>query len=201
MLMGTPPWRKIEDITDIDELFLALTKRKYWSCMPHGILRQIFDNANGDVEKVQRFRFVSERHHCVENNFIPLLEGEYDPEITISLFSVTLERLAAQAAQSVPELPERSWKRDIAIETAETAYMASILCNPLMLGSYAGLALFYMFLGSFDRAAQVCRDYDAAEQRLLSSDMNDLNHYDQGTKSNVSTFREWIELVKIKLGI
>lgn len=199
--MGTPQRRKIEDITDIDELFVVLAKRKYWSRIPHDILRQIFDNANGDVEKVQRFRFVSERHHCVENNFIPLSEGEYDPEIAIALFSVTLERLAAQAAQSVPEFPDRSWKRDMAIETAETAYMASILCNPLMLGSYTGLALFYTFLGSFDRAAQVCRDYDAAEQTLLSSDMNDLNYYDQETKSNISTFREWIELIKTELGI
>ena len=89
----------------------------------------------------------------------------------------------------------------MAIETTETAYMSSILCNPLMLPSYAGLALFYMYLGSFDRAAQLCRDYDAAEQRLLSSNMNDLNYYDQEIKSNISTFREWIELAKTELDI
>lgn len=199
--MGLFARKKIEDITDIDELFVALTKRKHWSHIPQGILRQIFNNANGDVEKLQRFRFVSERHHCVENNFIPLSEGEYDPEIAIALFSVTLERLAAQAAQSVPELPDRSWKRDMAIETAETAYMASILCNPFMLGSYTGLALFYTFLGSFDRAAQVCGDYDAAEQTLLSRDTSDLNYYDQETKSNISTFREWIDIVKAEVRI
>ena len=87
----------------------------------------------------------------------------------------------------------------MAIETAETAYMASILCNSLMLGSYAGLALFYTFLGLFDHAAQVCRDYDAAEQTLLKSDTKDLNYYDQETKSNISTFREWIDIVKAKV--
>jgi hypothetical protein len=193
--------KKVDDITDIDELFVALTKRKHWNRIPQRILRQIFNNADGDVEKVQRFRLVSECHHCVENNFIPLSEGQYDPEIAIALFSVTLERLAAQAAQSVPELPDGSWKRGMAIETAETAYMASILCNSLMLGSYAGLALFYMFLGLFDHAARVCRDYDAAEQTLLKSDMKDLNYYDQETKSNISTFREWIDIVRAEVGI
>ena len=199
--MGLFSPKKIDDITDIEELFVALTKRKHWNRIPNVILRQIFDNAQGDIEKVQRFRFVSELHHCVDNNFVPLLEDNSDPRMVLALFSMTLERLAAQAAQSVPELPDGSREQDMAIGTAEVAYMSSIVCNPLMLPSYGGLACFYMVLGSTDRAAKVCRDYDAAEQQLLSSDDSDLGYYDQAMKSETSEMRKMVDQVKAELGI
>ena len=199
--MGLFTRKKIEDITDIDELFVALTKRQHWSRIPYGILRQIFDNADGDIEKVQRFRFVSELHHCVDNNFIPLLKDNSEPKMALALFSVTLERLAAQAAQSVPELPDGSREQDMAIGTAEIAYMSSILCNPLMLPSYGGLAWFYMVLGSTDRAGEVCREYDAAEQKLLSSDDSELGYYDQAMKSDTSEMRKMVDQVKAEVGI
>lgn len=195
--MGLFARKKVEDITDIDELFVTLTKRKHWSRIPQAILRQIFENADGDIGNVQRFRAVSELHHCVENNFIPLLETKYDdPKMVLAMFALTLERLAAQAAQSVPKLPDDSSEQEMAIVTAEAAYQSSILCNPLMLPSYGGLALFYAFLGSSNLAAQACSDYDAAEQRLLSIDDNDLSCYDQETKSNIPAFRMRIDQVK-----
>lgn len=197
-------WRKkIADITDIDELFVTLTKRKHWNRIPRPILRRIFENAGGDVKKVQRFRFVSELHHCVKNNFIPLLdlEDNTDPRMVLALFSVTLERLAAQAAQTVPQLPDRSSEQDMAIGTAEIAYMSSILCDPLMLPSYAGLASFYILLGSSDRAAEACRDYDDAERKLLSTNDSDLGFYDQSMKSGTSKIRQIIDQVKAGLGI
>ena len=121
--------------------------------------------------------------------------------MVLALFSVTLERLAAQAAQSVPQLPDGSREQDMAIGTAETAYMSSILCNPLMLPSYGGLACFYMVLGSTDRAAEICRDYDAAEQKLLSSDDSDLGYYDQAMKEDTSAMREVVDQVKAELAI
>jgi len=77
----------------------------------------------------------------------------------------------------------------------------SALCNPLMLGAYAGLALFYGFLGSSELAAQACSDYDYAEKRLLSIDDNDLSCYDQETKSNAPVFRQWIDEFKPRMGI
>jgi len=200
MIMGLFSRKKIEDITDIDELFVALTKREHWNRIPNAILRQIFDNAQGDIEKVQRFRFVSELHHCVDNNFVSLSEDNSDPRMVLALFSVTLERLAAQAAQSVPELPDGSPEQDMAIGTAEIAYMSSILCNPLMLPSYGGLASFYMVLGSTNRAAEVCRDYEAAEQKLLSSDDSDLGYYEQAMKSDTSEIRKIVDQVKAELG-
>jgi len=199
--MGLFSRKKIENITDIDELFIALTKRKHWNRIPNAILRQIFDNAQGDIEKVQRFRFVSELHHCVNKNFVPLSEDNSDPRMVLALFSVTLERLAAQAAQSVSDLSDSSREQNMAIGTAEIAYMSSILCNPLTLPSYGGLAWFYMLLGSRDRAAEVCRDYVAAEQKLLSSDDSDLGYYDQAMKSNTSEIRKIVDQVKAELGI
>jgi len=199
--MGLFSRKKITDITDIDELFVALTKRKHWNRVPQSILRQIFDNAHGDIEKVQRFRFVSELHHCVDNNFVPLLQDNSDAKMVLAPFSVTLERLAARAAQSVPELPDGSREQDMAIGTAEMAYMSSILCNPLMLPSYAGLAWFYMVLGSTDRAAEVCRDYDVAEQKLLGSDESDLGYYDRAMKEDTSEMRNVVNQVKAELGM
>lgn len=193
--------KKIEDIKDIDELFVALTKRKHWKHIPDVILRQIFDNAQGDIEKVQKFRSVSELHHCVDNNFVPLLQRNSNPRMVLALFSVTLERLAAQTAQSVLELPDGSREQTMAIETTKIAYMSSILCNPIMLPSYGGLAWFYMILGSTDRAVEACRSYDAAEQKLLSSDDRDLGYYDQAMKSYTSKMRKIVDQVKTELGI
>jgi len=193
--------KRIQDITDIDELFEALRKRKHWKRIPERILRQIFDNARGDIEKVQRFRFVSELHHCVENNFIPLIRSHTDPRMVLAFFSVTLERLAAQAAQTLPELPDGSPERDIAIGTAEMAYMSSILCDPLMLQSYGGLAWFYLMVAAPDRAVEVCRDYEAAEGKLLSSDDSELGYYDRATKSDISEMRKMINQIKAQLAI
>jgi hypothetical protein len=193
--------KSIERLTNIDDLFAALTGRKHWSGIPECILRQIFDNANGDIEKLQRFRSVSEIHHCVEDNFIPVIEENSDPKIVLALFSATLERLAAQAAQSVSTLPDGSKEQAIAAATAETAYISSILCNPLILPSYVGLASCYMVFGSPYRVAQVCRDYDKAEQKLLSSDANNLTFYDQAMKSDIPEIRNLVNKVKAQAGI
>jgi hypothetical protein len=199
--MGLFASKKVEDISDIDELFVTLTKRKHWSRIPKEVLRRIFENANGDVEKVQRFRFVSELHHCVENNFIPLIEDSSDPKIVLALFSATLERLAARAAQSVSTLADGSKEQGIAVGAAEIAYRSSILCNPLMLPSYVGLASCYMVLGSPDRVAQVCRDYDNAEQMLLSGDDNNLSSYDRAMKSDIPEIKKLVDKIRAQVGI
>jgi hypothetical protein len=191
--------RKIENIKDIEELFTKLTKRKHWKHIPDFILRKIFDNAEDDIEKIQRFRFISEMCHCVEKNFVPIVKENSDPEIILCLFSVTLERLAAQSALSIPKLLDRSKDQDIAIGVAEIAYMSSILCNPFMLPSYGGLACFYMLLGSRQRAAEICQEYDIVEEKLIRS--NKLNYYDQATKLNVSITRQTIDEIKTELKI
>jgi len=197
--MGIFKRKKIGEITDIDELFEVLSKRKYWNRIPSDILLNIFSNAGGDTEKIGRFQFVSEQHHCVENNFIPISSENDDPKMVLALFSVTLERLGAQAAQSIPNLPEGSLEKNAAIETTEFAFMSSILCNPLMLPSYSNVAILYMMLGYSDRAAEVCRDYDIAEHKLHTSNNNELGYYNLAMKSESDKFRLVFNQIKADL--
>jgi hypothetical protein len=44
IILGFFSRTKIENIKDIDEFFVAPTKRKQWNCISQDILRQIFDN-------------------------------------------------------------------------------------------------------------------------------------------------------------
>jgi hypothetical protein len=196
-------WRKrIETIQDIDELFVALTKRKHWKLIPKIVLKQIFDNADGCIEKVHRFRYVSELHHCVERNYLPLLEENSDPKFVLSLFSVTLERLAIQATEIARQYNEASPRQQMAIITTEFAYLSSILCNPLMLSSYGGLAQLYLTLRLPDLAAEVCNDFDSALHQLLSSSTDDLGCYNQALQSQSnSDVRIMINHVKDALGL
>ncbi len=199
--MGLFSKKKIDDITDIDELFAVLTKRKHWDRIDPGIIRFIFDNADGDILKVQRFIYISELHHCVDNNFVAIAKDHTDPRMVLAFFSITLERLAAQVAQQVPNLPDGSRKQNLAIGTAEMAYMSSILCNPLMLPSYGGLAWFYLYLDSSDRAVEVCREFEEAERRLLQTDDADLCYYDKEMKLRTTEMRSMITQIKAEIGI
>ncbi len=72
----------IDDLTEINNLFEAITKRKHWKKIRQEILRVIFMNAQNDVLKIktyrqwssikllQRLRIFSEWFKIVENNFI-----------------------------------------------------------------------------------------------------------------------------------
>ncbi len=186
-------------LADTDQLFAALLKRKHWKRMKPEVLRRILDHAEGDILKAKRFCMVSEAFGCVEKNFIPIC-GSGDVETTVNLISLTLERLAAGIAQHLDELPERSEQRERAIAFAEMAYDSSILCNPLMLGSYAGLALFYALIGESSLAKQALMNYDQAEQRLLEKPESQLSCYDKGLleslpeiKQKLAEYRSMIE--------
>ena len=191
----------IDDITDIDQFLVELMKRGSWSRIPEAILRQIVDNAQGDIEKVKRFRYVSDLHNYVEDHYLSILERHSDPKLALAMFSVHLERLAASSALAVPELPDRSEEQTMAIGTADIAYLSSILCNPLMLPSYVGLAHFYIAMGSRDLAAAVCREYEAAEQELLNSCDSDLDFYNRAMKDDIRDVRKSMEEAKKELGI
>jgi len=199
--MGLFSGEKISEIRDEAELFTALTKRKYWKEIDRRIIRRIFENANGDIDKIQRFRFVSELHHCVEANFIAIAKEEVHIRNALALFAVTLERLAAQASQEIPKLPDGSREQGMVIGTAELAYMSSILCNPFILPSYSSLATLYLQFDLPDKAAAVCQEYDVAEQQLLGAYDGDLSFFDQGMKQGVSEERRTMDEIKRKLGL
>ncbi len=180
---------KIDDIGDVEELLRIMTKRKYWKQIRPEILRRIFDNAKGDIVKIQRFRYVSELHHCIENNFVEIAKDD-NTEMAVAYFAVTLERLAARIAQHIGDFPENSEQQNLAIGSAEMAYMSSILCNPLLLPSYAGLAFFYSAIGNAKRAIEAFQEYDKAEQRLLQIDDKELSYYDRAIKGKLPEMRK-----------
>ncbi len=190
---------KIDEISDVEELFQLMTKRKHWKHIKPEILRRIFDNAKGDVIKIQRFRYVSELHHCVENNFIEISKDD-NIEMAIAYFAVTLERLAAGIAQQIESFPENSEQQNLAIGSAEMAYMSSVLCNPLLLPSYAGLAFFYAMIGDTKRANETFEEYDQAERMLLQINDNALSYYDKVLKEKIPEMRRQITDLKYEIG-
>jgi hypothetical protein len=175
---------RIDDIADVDELYVALTKRKNWKRVKPEVLKTILDGAKGDIVKARRFRMVSEIYHCVENNYVEITKDD-NIRMAVDMISLTLERLAAQIAQHLNDLPEGSDQRERAIAFAEMAYTSSILCNPLMLGSYAGLAFFYHAIGETALSRQTFIEYDQAEQLLLKKDEKDLSYYDKALKETL----------------
>jgi len=209
---------KIEDISDSEELFIALTKRKHWNRIPRDILKLIFENAElpqvfeesheglKKVEKIDRllrFIVVSEDYHCIEKNFIPIVNDSPGPKAVLALFSVTLERLAAKLVQTMYQIIEKSEEQETKSLTvsALAAYKSSILCNPFMLPSYAGLASFYGLLGLKELVIKTYQSYNIAEKKLLSIDDSKLSYYDRATKENIPTYREMVDSLKAELRI
>jgi len=174
----------IDKIDNLDRLYEALIKRKHWKRLNPVVIRRILDNANGDIVKARRFRMISELYDCVEKNYIEIAKDN-DIRMSMDLISVTLERLGAQIAQNLDAFPEGSEKKERAIAYAEMAYSSSILCNPLMLGSYAGLAFFYAAIGETALSMKTFEEYDLAEKRLLEKDDKELSHYDKALKESL----------------
>ena len=189
---------KIDDIGDVDELFRIMTKRKHWKHIRPEILRRIFDNAKGDITRIQRFRYVSELHHCVANNFIEISKDD-NTEMAVAFFAVTLERLAAGIAQQIEGFAEKSEQQNLAIGSVEIAYMSSILCNPLVLPSYAGLAFFYSMIGNKKRALETFKEYDQAEQNLMQTDDKALSYYDKALKEKLPEMRKQLFELRTEL--
>jgi hypothetical protein len=97
-------------ISESEELFRTLLKRKYWKQIQPDILRRTISNAESDilrirtfrkwksVERVQRFVLISEQSHCLEQRFLHFGKGSENTNDAISNFANVLESLGSSAA-------------------------------------------------------------------------------------------------------
>ena len=193
---------RLFNITDVEELVRSLGERKYWSSIRPEVLRMLIDNARGDILKISRFVFVSEYYDCVKNNFVELAKIWEDPRLALSAFGATLAGLAGDIIQHLGDLSQGSDAQSQATGQVEIAYLSALVCDPYLLPAYRGLAQFYLVTGKKDRAAAMCREYDAVENTLLHTEDPELYLYREVRyKPLAAETRKEVDRVKAQLGL
>lgn len=155
-----------------DLLFQEIIKRKHWKDIDPEIIKNIFNNAKGDIEAIKRFIFISELYSTVENNFVQLANGT-PKEYLLSTFALTLYKLGSDLAKSLLSAKTDGEFGALGMR-AELAFTSSILCDLFFLESYVGMASLY---SEIDKgvALEWCDKYKEAEGKLLNTPDEELN--------------------------
>jgi len=166
----------------------GLGRRKFWRRIDSSILFCVARNAAGEMELLRNFVFVSERFRLVESNFARLANSP-DPLFgsQLSGFALTLYRLgSALCKQRISARSEEQAKS--AVMFADMAFTSAVLCDPLFLEAYAGMAFLYGGeYGTLNRqvALEWCQKYKEAERRLLATPDEQLNPFQQAAKRGI----------------
>jgi hypothetical protein len=193
--------KKIGDITNIDELYRALSKRTHWKKLPAGILQEIFSNAKGDIKRINQLRIVSERYDLVEKNFLPLTKSDTAPLGILPLFAVTLNSLGTEIVATLDTLARDSVEWDMNFRLAHMAFLSSVLCNPLMLPTYASLITLTLSVGAIGSVQLYLQDYEQAERILMQSPDEVLGFYNRSLKEGAPEIRATLSIDDIKAQI
>lgn len=163
---------------NLDEIFEGLVRRRHWRKIGADILRrmfansrlEVFDKPNWDVELIRGFIFVSEQYGLVKNNFVPIGKSEAgDVAMARGLFATTLYRLGSDLAKAAFGARTEDEIRHL-VMMADMAFTSSLLCDPLMLPAYGGIALLYGTIWvNKEVALEWCSKYKEAEAQLAST--------------------------------
>ncbi len=156
----------------LDFLFQELVKRKHWKDINPEIIKDIFNNAKGDIDAIKRFIFISEQYNTTGNNYVQLANNT-PKEFVLSIFALTLYRLGSDLVKSLSSAETEDEVGSL-VRGATMAYMSSVLCAPYFLESYVGMAYLY---GQIDKdiALEWCAKYKEAEEKLLNTPDEELN--------------------------
>jgi hypothetical protein len=159
----------------LDDLFRELVNREHWSDIQPDIIQSIFTNANGNLESVQNFIFISERYNLVQSSFVHLAES-FDMEYGLLLmFSGTLYSLGSNLVKSLASAKTEDEAKLLAMY-AGMAFTSGILCAPYSLCAYYGMAILYGCVWiNKDIALEFCRKYKEVEDKLMSTPDEDLS--------------------------
>lgn len=186
-IFGLPKPSDVFGMPDNPSGFIAqLSRRKFWRSMEPQLLRDIAQHADGEMELLRNFVFVSEQYGLVSNNFVNLAQN---PESSfgspLSAFALTLYRLGStlyKQSLSISDLEQRGF----ALLSADMAFTSAILCDPLQLGAYAGMAFLYGEININEPVAlDWCQKYREAEDALLATPNEKLTPVQQSAKQMI----------------
>lgn len=191
-------------IDNIEDLYLALTKRKHWNKVRPEILRKIVDNAKGDnvmistltewsaTKKIQRFVAVSEQTQALENNLLSLGKDPNSLE-AVSYFAAVMSSVGTTLGDTLDKLPAGSEQQQAASILTEMALQSAILCNPFQLAAYIALAYYYVVTSRRDIAGEVCKEYHRMTQVLAETPEDSLSYTNKVLKRNESGLLSKVE--------
>ncbi len=120
-----------------------LCRRKFWSNIDSQLLNDIARHANGEMELLRNFVFVSEKYGLVANNFVNMVQN---PEAMFGspllAFAFTLCRLGSTLCQQSFSFDDPDQKISV-LMSADMAFTSAILCDSFQLQAYAGMAFLY----------------------------------------------------------
>jgi len=169
--------------TGPDEFLATLGRRKFWRSLDPTLLAAIVRNADGDMELLRNFVFISENYGLVENNFLSFAN---DPEPVFGSpalgCALTLCSLGSDLCKQCVSVKDAEQLK-LLLGNADIAFNSSVLCDPLHLEPYFDMACLYSEL-MFNKqvALEWCAKYKIAEQRLLDTPDEKLNTFHVAAK-------------------
>ena len=201
-----------EEFNSVDELLPKLQKHKFWRKIDISVLGDIFNQLYknseyipgiagleiDDMQRIRDFLIVSEEYKLVENNFTKLANSEPNLGI-LSMFAVTLERLAASIAQGYPYRHIGDDELKHIMGMAELSYQSSILCDKYLLPAYYGLVFCSCVFMDLDRARTWKNLFNDAVKNLNSMNDSLLNYYQRATKQDKESIDVINNMIDVKI--
>lgn len=163
-----------------------LSRRKFWENIDLHLLNEIARHANGEMELLRNFVYVSEKYELVSNNFVNMTQN---PEKMFGSplleFAFTLCRLGSTLCQQGFSIKDPEQKKFILI-SADMAFTSAILCDPFQLQAYSGMAFLYGEIHiNVPIALEWCQKYKDAEEKFLSTPNERLTPIQISTKEMI----------------
>jgi hypothetical protein len=170
---------------NVNVLFGAIIKRKYWNKIDPDVIKRIINNANGNDESIRNFVYISEHSGVLENNFLQLaaMDG-MNNDFLLSLFAITLYNIGfAYHQQAIESQNDEDFKSHAF--SADLAYMAAILCDKYELDAYYGMAFLYSFWVDGKTSLEFCKKYKMMENELTNAPDKSLNYMQKARKQQL----------------
>lgn len=174
-----------------------LCRRPSWRQIDPQLLRQVAENAKGEMELLRRFVFVSEQYRLVSDNFVELGRNqELNLRSPLSCFALTLYRLGSSLCQEAPSMRNHPEQLEMALMSADMAFTSAILCDRFQLQAYAGMAALYGQINiNKPVALEWCQKYREAKDALAATPDDQLTPLQQAAKRVAQRGADEAELI------
>jgi hypothetical protein len=170
---------------DPDEFMKKIKMRGDWRSIPLFTLLEISKNARGNYDEVYNFVHISEIANLVKDRYIPVC-NEPQPRFPASVsFGIVLSlegiNVLRQFYDCLLSNDGRKSQAAQASRICDMMFMASVLCDPLQINSYAYWANLYAYRQK-NVALEFCDKFFKFRELLLSAPDNCLSAYHQTVK-------------------
>lgn len=196
VLGGTKPVDVFSMPDNPSDFIAQLSRRKFWRDIDAQVLHDIAHNADGNMERLRCFVFVSEHCGLVSGNFVKLARKPGIFCTPLAAFSQTLYNLGSSLSQRSLQM-RNAEEREIALRCADMAFTSAVLCDPVQLPAYGGMAFLYGTIHvSPSVAVEWCRKYKDAEDALLATPDERLTAFHRTAKHMIEAPDEDQELLQ-----